>query len=116
MKVKTACAWSTVLLLSLFVAGCSDDNDNKSSQSRKDEAPAVAPPKASPVASVAAKATPPAPAAEETGSTFKPEINGGLGSPAATTTISGKQLPPPDPKFGGAINDSALKSKAWWAP
>src|SRR5262252_1319508 len=38
------------------------------------------------------------------------------GSPAATTTIDGKQLPPPDPKFGGVIKDNALQSKAWWAP
>jgi len=38
------------------------------------------------------------------------------GSPAATTTINGKQLPAPDPKFGGVIKDDALQSKAWWAP
>jgi arylsulfatase A-like enzyme len=38
------------------------------------------------------------------------------GSPAATTSIDGKQLPAPDPKFGGVINPTALKSKAWWAP
>ncbi|HMF14957.1 MAG TPA: sulfatase-like hydrolase/transferase, partial [Gemmataceae bacterium] len=38
------------------------------------------------------------------------------GSPGATTTISGKQLPPPDPKFGGVIKDNAAQSKAWWAP
>src|SRR6516164_675041 len=38
------------------------------------------------------------------------------GSPSATTTISGKQLPSPDPKFGGVIKDGALQSKAWWAP
>lgn len=44
------------------------------------------------------------------------QVTGTLGSPSATTTISGKQLPPPDPKFGGVIKDSALKSKAWWAP
>jgi arylsulfatase A-like enzyme len=51
-------------------------------------------------------------------STARAEIQttGTPGSPAATTTISGKQLPPPDPKFGGVIKDSALKSKAWWAP
>lgn len=29
------------------------------------------------------------------------EITGELGTPDATTTISGKQLPPPDPKFEG---------------
>ncbi|MGH3637583.1 MAG: arylsulfatase, partial [Mycobacterium sp.] len=38
------------------------------------------------------------------------------GSPAATTTITGKQLPAPDPKFGGVIKDDALQSKYWWAP
>jgi len=45
-----------------------------------------------------------------------PQITGELGSASATTTISGKQLPPPDPKFGGVIKDNALQSKAWWAP
>ena len=44
------------------------------------------------------------------------QINGTPGSPSATTTIEGKQLPAPDPKFGGVIKDSALQSKAWWAP
>ena len=44
------------------------------------------------------------------------EITGTPGSPGATTTISGKQLPAPDPKFGGVIKDDALQSKAWWAP
>jgi arylsulfatase len=44
------------------------------------------------------------------------ETTGTPGSPAATTTIGGKQLPPPDPKFGGVIKDDALTSKAWWAP
>ena len=43
-------------------------------------------------------------------------VTGTLGSPSATTTISGKQLPPPDPKFGGVIKDGALQSKPWWAP
>jgi arylsulfatase len=38
------------------------------------------------------------------------------GSPSATTTISGKQLPAPDPPFGGVIQDDALQSKSWWAP
>jgi arylsulfatase len=44
------------------------------------------------------------------------ETTGDPGSPSATTTISGKQLPAPDPKFGGVIKDDALQSKAWWAP
>ncbi len=44
------------------------------------------------------------------------QINGVPGSPSATSTISGKQLPPPDPKFGGVIKDGALQSKPWWPP
>jgi len=44
------------------------------------------------------------------------ETTGTLGSPGATTTISGKELPAPDPKFGGVIKNDALQSKAWWAP
>src|SRR5262249_32360108 len=51
-----------------------------------------------------------------TASSFAQEITGTPGSPGATTTISGKQLPAPDPKFGGLIKDGALQSKAWWAP
>ncbi|MBB3412121.1 arylsulfatase [Rhizobium sp. BK316] len=38
------------------------------------------------------------------------------GSPGATTSIDGKQLPAPDPAFGGVIKDDALQSKPWWAP
>ncbi len=38
------------------------------------------------------------------------------GAPDATTTISGKQLPPPDPKFGGVIKQKATESKPWWPP
>jgi arylsulfatase len=44
------------------------------------------------------------------------EVTGELGSPSATTSISGKQLPAPDPAFGGEIKQVALDSKAWWAP
>ncbi|MGB8145540.1 MAG: arylsulfatase [Chromatiaceae bacterium] len=44
------------------------------------------------------------------------ETTGELGSPGATTTISGKQLPSPDPKFGGVIKEKASDSKPWWAP
>jgi hypothetical protein len=32
------------------------------------------------------------------------------------TTIPGKQLPPPDPAFGGVIKEKASESKAWWPP
>ena len=44
------------------------------------------------------------------------QVTGTPGSPGATTTIPGTQLPPPDPKFGGVIKDDALRSKPWWAP
>ena len=40
------------------------------------------------------------------------QVTGELGSPSATTTISGRQLPAPDPKFGGVIKDNATQSKA----
>jgi arylsulfatase A-like enzyme len=38
------------------------------------------------------------------------------GSPSATTTIPGDQLPPPPPKFGGTITEDAKDSKPWWPP
>ncbi len=49
-------------------------------------------------------------------STSGQETTGKTGSPSATTTIDGKQLPAPDPKFGGVIKDDALNSTPWWAP
>jgi arylsulfatase len=36
------------------------------------------------------------------------------GSPAATITIPGDQLPPPPPKFGGKIERDARESKPYW--
>jgi arylsulfatase len=44
------------------------------------------------------------------------QTTGELGSPGATTTIDGKQLPPPDPKFGGVIKEKASESTPWWPP
>jgi Sulfatase len=44
------------------------------------------------------------------------QTTGEPGSPNATTTISGKQLPPPAPKFGGVIKEDAVQSKQWWPP
>jgi arylsulfatase A-like enzyme len=44
------------------------------------------------------------------------QVTGDLGSPSATTTIDGKQLPRPDPPFGGVIKQSAVESTPWWAP
>src|SRR5208283_4711764 len=42
------------------------------------------------------------------------QITGVPGSPGATTTIDGKQLPPPPEKFGGVIKDSYLNSTPYW--
>ena len=44
------------------------------------------------------------------------QVTGTPGSPSATTTISGKQLPPPDPAFGGVIKEKASESTPWWPP
>jgi arylsulfatase A-like enzyme len=44
------------------------------------------------------------------------QTTGTPGSPSATTTVDGKQLPSPDPKFGGVINTSAVDSKPYWPP
>ncbi len=44
------------------------------------------------------------------------QVTGELGSPDATTTIEGSQLPPPPPKFGGVIKDNAMESTSWWPP
>jgi arylsulfatase A-like enzyme len=44
------------------------------------------------------------------------QVTGVPGSPSATTTIDGKQLPSPPPPFGGVINQSARDSKSWWPP
>ena len=52
------------------------------------------------------------PAAAQT----KIETSGAPGSPAATTTISGAQLPPPAPKFGGVIRENRAGSTPWWPP
>src|SRR5271165_5977054 len=44
------------------------------------------------------------------------EINGTPGSPSATTTIDGKQLPPPPLPFGGVIKEDAKDSTPYWPP
>src|SRR5262249_31175722 len=46
----------------------------------------------------------------------KIETSGESGSPSATTTIPGRQLPAPDLKFGGKIERTARQSKPWWPP
>src|SRR5271166_5720476 len=52
----------------------------------------------------------------QTPSTQAPEVTGQLGSPSATTTITGEQLPPPAPKFGGVITENRPGSTPWWPP
>jgi arylsulfatase A-like enzyme len=42
------------------------------------------------------------------------QVGGIPGSPSATTTIDGKQLPPPPAKFGGVIKENAKDSKPYW--
>jgi arylsulfatase A-like enzyme len=44
------------------------------------------------------------------------QINGVPGSPDATMTLDGKQLPPPPLPFGGEIKKSYKDSKPWWPP
>jgi arylsulfatase A-like enzyme len=50
------------------------------------------------------------------GSALAQETTGVLGSPSATTTIDGKQLPPPPGKFGGVMKESVQDSKPYWQP
>ena len=44
------------------------------------------------------------------------QVTGTLGQADATTTINGKQIPPPPPKFGGVIKQDAKDSTPWWPP
>src|SRR5260370_13089769 len=44
------------------------------------------------------------------------QATGVPGSPSATTTVDGKQLPAPPPKFGAVIKESAKDSTPWWPP
>ena len=44
------------------------------------------------------------------------QVTGVAGSPGATVTIDGKQLPPPAPAFGGVIKEKASESTPWWPP
>ena len=44
------------------------------------------------------------------------QITGVPGSPDATVTLDGKQLPPPPMPFGGVIKESAKDSTPWWPP
>ncbi len=44
------------------------------------------------------------------------QVTGTPGSPSATSTIDGKQIPPPPPKFDGVIKDEAKDSTPCWPP
>jgi len=48
--------------------------------------------------------------------THAQQINGTPGSPSATTTINGRELPAPPPAFGGVIKQNAVDSKPYWPP
>jgi hypothetical protein len=50
------------------------------------------------------------------GAVHAQQITGVPGSPSATVTLGGKQLPPPPMPFGGTIKESAKDSKPWWPP
>jgi arylsulfatase A-like enzyme len=49
-------------------------------------------------------------------SAWAQQINGTPGSPDATVTIDGKQIPPPSLPFGGVLKESAPDSKPYWPP
>jgi arylsulfatase A-like enzyme len=44
------------------------------------------------------------------------EVTGTPGSPSATTTIDGRYIPPPPPRFGGGVGLSAKDSTPYWPP
>ena len=48
------------------------------------------------------------------GASSEEKITGVPGSPSATITIDGKQLPPPPQKFEGKIGRTAEESKPYW--
>jgi len=50
------------------------------------------------------------------GSALAQQVTGTPGSPSATTTIKGNQIPVPPPKFGGVIKETLEGSKTWWPP
>ncbi len=48
--------------------------------------------------------------------TNAPQITGVPGSPSATETLRGKQIPAPPLPFGGVIKETLKGSKTWWPP
>src|SRR5258708_24888849 len=47
---------------------------------------------------------------------YAQEVTGVLGSPSATTTIKGNQIPVPPPKFGRVIKETLERANVWWPP
>ena len=45
---------------------------------------------------------------------FAQQVTGTPGSPSATTTIEGNQLPPPQQPFRGKIERNAAQSTPYW--
>jgi arylsulfatase A-like enzyme len=45
-----------------------------------------------------------------------PKVTGVLGSPSATMSLDGKQLPPLPLEYGGVIKNAATDSTPWWSP
>ncbi len=66
--------------------------------------------------SIAVVATLPAAIALMTAPASAQTVTGVAGSPTATVTLDGKQLPAPPMKFGGVIKEGAADSKPWWPP
>ncbi len=50
------------------------------------------------------------------GAAVAQQVTGTPGGPGSTVTLDGKQLPPPDPKFGGVIKEKASESTPYWGP
>jgi arylsulfatase A-like enzyme len=117
----TSVACLALLAITGIIAGSSqpaksaDDTKSSSSPTAASKTSTPAATKPMPSSSETAKAAEGTLVAEPSATT-QLQTTGVPGSPSATTTISGKQLPPPDPKFGGVIKEKASESKAWWAP
>ncbi len=56
------------------------------------------------------------PAARESSPSTAGRSEAPPGSPGATVTLDGKQLPPPPTKFGGVIKEAAADSQPYWPP
>lgn len=100
-------AWAVTLLV--LSAGCSQESGGAIEPGATTQQ-VVAPSSSAPTKSTTSET------AEGQSASATVQVSGVAGSPNATSTIAGDQLPAPDPKFGGVIQDAALQSKPWWAP